>query len=158
MRARARCGELAAFFAEPAQHAVGLGDMFLFTGEIARGLREPRLELRLACLGARLLALEGVALHAQAMQHGRARSFLVAKRLKLLSGFRLLAQRLAFRFGLLRYRAERGLKCSFLLLHMVASCDPMKMMLKRLCGADLAGNLAIALRLARLAPERLQLR
>src|SRR6185369_718913 len=40
----------------------------------------------------------------------------------------------------------------------VASCDPMEVMLKRLCGPHLAGNLAIALRLAGLAPKLLQLR
>src|SRR5262249_32960976 len=148
----------AAFFAEPAQHSVSLGDMLLLAGEIARGLCEPRLELRLARLGARLFALERVALDAQAVQHGGARSLFIAQRLKLFCGLRLLAQCLAFRFGFLRYRAERGLECSFLLLDMGASCDPMEVMLKGLRGADFAGDLPITLRLARLTPQLLQLR
>ena len=100
--ARTRRFEPAALFAEPAQHAFGLGDMLLLAGEVARSLRQPRLELGLPRLGAGLLALQRVALDAQAMQHRRARGLLVAQRLKLLGGLGLLAQRLAFGLGLLR--------------------------------------------------------
>src|SRR4029078_9699705 len=121
MRARACGGERVCFFAKPAQHSVGLTDMLLLAGEIARGLREPRLELRLARLGARLFALERVALDAQAMQDGGGRSLFISQRLKLFCGLRLLAQCLAFRFGFLSYRAKRGLERSLLPLCIAAS-------------------------------------
>lgn len=35
MRTRARSGKLAAFFAEPTQHAVGLGDVLLLSSKVA---------------------------------------------------------------------------------------------------------------------------
>src|SRR5262245_9361001 len=92
------------------------------------------------------------------MQHGGARSLLVAQRLELLGGFSLLAQSLTLGLGLLRDRAERSLERGLLLLDMGASRDPMEVMLERLCCADLAGDLAIALRPACLTPKLLQLR
>src|SRR5918996_4090806 len=132
--------------------------MLLLAGEVARGLREPRLKLRLTRLGARLLAIQRITLHAQTMQHGRAGSLLVAQGLKLFGGFRLMAKRFAFGLGLLRHKGERLLEGGLLLLDQRASPHPMEMMLKSLHLADLAGDLAVALRLARLAPECLQLR
>ena len=146
------------FLAKPAQDALGLGDMLLLAGKIARGLRQPRLELGLARLGARFLAFQRVALDAQAMQHGRARGLLVTQRLKLLGRLRLLAQRLALGLGLLRHGGKGLLERRLLLLDMGAGADPMKMVLERLHLANLAGDLAIALGLPGLAAHRLQLR
>ncbi len=100
MIARACRFEPAPFLAEPAQDALGFGDMLLLASEVAGGLREPRLELGLARLGAGLLALKRVALDAQPMQNGGARRLLVAQRLELLGRLGLLAQRLAFGLGL----------------------------------------------------------
>jgi hypothetical protein len=91
MVARACRFEAALLLAEAAQDALGLGDMLLFAGEIARGLREPGFELGLARLGAGLLAIERIALDAQAMQHRGAGRLLVAQGLELLGGLRLLA-------------------------------------------------------------------
>ena len=70
----------------------------------------------------------------------------------------MLAERLSLGLGLLRHGAERVLERGFLVLDQRAGRLPMEVMLKRLGLADLAGDLAIALRLARLAPQRLQLR
>ena len=156
--ARACHGETPALLAKPAQHAFGLGDMLLLAGEVAGGLRQPRLELGLPRLGAGLLALQRIALDAQAMQHGRARSLLVAQRLEFLGRLGLLAQCLAFGLGVLRDLGERLLERRFLLLDMGAGAGPMQMMLERLGLADLAGDFTVALRLARLAPQSLQLR
>ena len=127
--ARACRLEAASLLGKPAQHVFRLGDMLFLAGEVARGLRQPRLELRLARLGAGLLALERVALDAQAMQHRGARRLLVAQGLKLLCGLGLLPQSLAFGLGLLGDRAKRRLKRGFSLLDMLASRDPMEMML-----------------------------
>src|SRR5262249_48648949 len=157
VRARACRGELAALLAEPAQHAVGFGDMLLLASEVARSLREPRLELGLSRLGARFLALERIALHAQAMEHCRTRGLLVAQRLELLRRLGLLSHGLALRRCLLRNRAAPVLERSLLLLDMGASGDAMEVMLERFRCADLAGDLAVALRLARLTPQLLQL-
>ncbi len=133
---------------EAAQHAFGLGDMLLLAGEIARGLSQTRLELRLAGLGARFLAFERVALDTQPMQYRGARRLLVAQRLKLLGGLGLLAQRLALGLGLLRHCRKRLLEVGLLLLDQRASRDPMKMMLQRLdlahLGRDSRGNAAPA--------------
>ena len=150
--ARTRHGKTPALFAEPAQHAFGLGDMLLFAGEVAGGLRQPRLKLGLPRFGASLLTLQRVALDAQAMQHGRARGLLVPQRLQLLGGLGLLTQRLAFGLGVLRDLGERLLERRFLLLDMRARAGPVQMMLQRLGLADLAGDFTVALRLARLAP------
>src|SRR5262245_3875704 len=92
------------------------------------------------------------------MHHGRARGFLIAQRLALLRCPGLLAQGLALRFRLLGHSAERSLECRLLLLDMGASRDPMEVMLQGFRSADLARNLAIALRLACLTPQLLQLR
>jgi hypothetical protein len=81
--------------------------VLFLAGKVARGLRQPRFQLCLARLGAGLLALERIALDAQAMQHRGARRLLVAQGLKLLGGFGLLTQRLAFSLGLLGNHAER---------------------------------------------------
>ena len=158
MVARACRFEAALLLAETAQDALGLGDVLLLPGKVARGLREPRLKLGLARLGARFFAVERVALDAQAMQHRRAGGLLVAQRLELLGGLGLLAQRLALGLGLLGDRRERPLERGLFLIDMGASADPSEMMQERLGGADLAGNFAITLRLARLALQRLKLR
>ncbi len=158
MVARALRFELARLFAEPAQHALGLGDMLFLAGEIARGLRQPRLELRLARHGARLFFFKRVALDIQPVQRRGALGFRVAQRLQLLGGLGLLTQRLALGLGLLRHRRKRSLECGLLLFDQRAGGDPMQMMLQRFGLADLAGDLAIALRLAGLALQRLQLR
>ncbi len=150
--------ELAPLLAKPAQDALGLGNVFLLAGKIARSLRQSCLELGLARFGARFLAFQRIALDAQAMQHGGARSLLVTQRLKLLGGFRLLAQRLALGLGFLRHGGKGLLERRLLLLDMGAGADPMKMVLQRLHLANLAGDFAIALGLPGLAAHRLQLR
>src|SRR5262245_36528468 len=158
MVARACRFEAALLLAETAQDALGLGDVLFLAGEVARSLREPGLELGLARLGARLFAVERVALDTQAMQNRRAGGFLVAQRLKLFGSLGLLAQCLALGLGLLGDRGERPLERGLLLIDMGAGADPSQVMQERLGGADLAGNLAITLRLARLALQRLELR
>ena len=143
---------------DAAKLTFGFRDMLFLAGKVARGLRQPRLQLCLAGLGARFLAFQRIALDAQAMQHRGARRLLVAQRLKLLGGFGLLTQRLALSLGFLGDHAECRLKRGLFLLHMGAGRHPMQMMLQGLGLADLSGNLAVALRLAGLALQRLQLR
>ena len=127
--ARACRLEAASLLGKPTQHVLGLGDVLFLAGEVARGLRQPRLKLRLTRLGAGLFALERVALDAQAMQHRGTRRLLVAQGLKFLRGLGLLPQGLAFGLGLLGDGAKRGLKRGFGLLDMLAGRDPMKMVL-----------------------------
>ena len=55
-------------------------------------LRKPRLQLRLALLRAGFLAVERVALHLDAVQHGRAGCLLLAERLQLVGDFGLRAR------------------------------------------------------------------
>ncbi len=154
----ARCYELAAFLTQSAQHAFGLGDVFFLAGEVAGGLRQPRLQFRLAGLGPGLFALQRVPFHAQAVQHRRALGFRIAQRLELLGRFGLAPQGLAFSLGLFGDRRQRLLECRLVSLDLPASGRPLQVVLQGLHLVDLVGDLPVALGLARLAAHGVELR
>ena len=128
MIARIRGLKPAAFFRQAAQHALGLGDMLFLAGKVAQSLRQSCLKLGLPRFGAGLLALQRIALHAQPVQHRRARCLFVAKRLQFLRGLSLLTQRLTFSLGLAAHGAERILEGGLGLIYMGASALPMEVM------------------------------
>ena len=138
---------------EAGQHLARLGDGMILALGILLDLLKPRLQLRLALRRALLLAVERVALHLDAVQHGRAGCLLLAERLQRIGVLGLHTQRRGLRLRELAHGAQRIHELRLLGLHGGVGGGIVLVMLNGFELAQLRGQLLVFLRLARLPPQ-----
>ena len=157
VRPRAFIREPGLFRGQPLHHAGGVGDQRLLALKVARELRDPALELRLALPCALFLRVERVAGKADAVQ-GRApaRLFLTQGGQRG-GGDRLLARGLGLRAGALGDVDEVLVEPPARLGEGSLVLPPGDEPRQRLLAAEGAGKIAVAVRLSRLALEAVDL-
>ncbi len=142
---------------EPVHDAGGIGDQRFLALKVARELREAPLELRLALPGALLFRFERLAGERDAVQGGPAARFLVAQGRQGCGGERLQARGLGLRAGALSDFEEVGVEAPARIGERRLMLAPGNEARQRLLAADRAGKFAVAVRLARLLLEALDL-
>ena len=153
-----RVGKRSLFGLEPVEALLGLADQRPFAGKIAVELIDAGVQLPIALGGALHLALEVVLLDFEAGEDRALRRFLVAQRLQAGAGVGLGSQRLGLGFGGARDLLQRGGEVALLGIDLPLRFGPAQMQQDRLDLADLGGELLVAPRLPRLAPQALDLR
>ena len=154
---RALLSERGVLGREPVHDAGGVGDQRFLALKVARELRDAALELGLALPGALLFRFERLAGERDAVQGRAAARLLVAQGRQGGGGERLQARGLGLRAGALGDFEEVGVEPPARIGERRLMLAPGDEARQRLLAADRAGKFAVAVRLARLALEAVDL-
>ena len=157
VRSRLLLGERGVLGGEPVHDARRIGDQRFLALEVAGELRDAAVKLSLALLGALFFGVERLAGERDAMQGRAAPRLLLAQRRQGGSGDRLRPRGLALRAGALRHLDKAGVEALPRVGERRLVLAPGDELRQRLVAADSAGQLAIAVRLARLTLEAVDL-
>ena len=157
LRARRVGGELVGLGAEPPEHCVGILDHCLFAIDVGVALRDAAVELGETVRGTALLMVERVLGMAEALQGGRSRHFGVAERWQLVRRDGREASRLGLCARALGDEADIAVDAAFGLDHLAPGLLEGEVEEDGFGPADLRRQRPVALRLARLAPEPVEL-
>ena len=140
------------------QRLLGLDDQLLLAGPVALQLREPALQLPAPLVRALGLALEVLVFDLEAVQDGALRGLLLAQGLDPGGRLGFPAQRLRLGLRGLPEPLQRDRQLGLARIDLALGVHPVQIEDDRVEPADLAGQLLVAARLARLALQALDLR